>query len=550
MNTSAAGIGFSLWLRIRWVLVGLVIYFVVLATVVQLLPAPMMIAITGTLIPCSAVAHLLTVFTLGPADLGVRGSGFPKHMFVLPLRTRTLVRWPMLFGAAFMAFTWMVVALFILRPGGLNVPVLWPAALGAAGTAWLQAIGWSPFPSPFARVPALAVAITPLILLGACAGLYLESQSMPWFITLASFVWILGAYLFAVQGLSRARAGSEGDWLRQGVARVFARLRARRIVVADTRPPFRSPSAAQLWYDCRRNAIVLPMMFSFVSLPMLVLILPPLFGGDASKSLMFGSTVLSPSMLGLLMLIGAFVMFSGLYGPGVGKFDIWSKEQMPSFFAVRPMATPRFVFIKMIVAGFSALGAWCQLMALLALWAIVEASPWNPRESVVRSALAGATPWEVAVCIAAPLVLLMMSWRGLVVGMWPSLVGRKWFAVTMGVLAMAITALAGGVGYWTYSHRQWWPDLLKYVPWLLAAIVAIKLITAASIFRALTDGEILPPRTIAFWLAVWVSGCIGLIAVASCFVELTPMLAASIVLAVPLARIAAAPMALYFNRHR
>ncbi len=101
MNTSATGSGYSLWLRIRWTLIGLAIYFVALATIIQLLPTPMPVALAGTLAPCSVIAHLLTVFTLGPADLGIRGSGFPKHMFVLPVRTRTRVHWPMLFGAAF-----------------------------------------------------------------------------------------------------------------------------------------------------------------------------------------------------------------------------------------------------------------------------------------------------------------------------------------------------------------------------------------------------------------------------------------------------------------
>jgi len=243
-------------------------------------------------------------------------------------------------------------------------------------------------------------------------------------------------------------------------------------------------------------------------------------------------------------------MFSGLHGPGMGKFDIWSKEQMPPFFAVRPMTTPRFVLIKIMAAGLSALGAWCLLIALFAIWAIVEASPWNPRESVVRTALTRATPREIAICIATPILVLMISWRGLVVGMWLSFVGRKWVAITLGAISMVLIALAGGAGYWIYNHREWWPTLLTYAPWLLGAIVAIKLVVATCISRELTKRGVLTHRTIAIWLAVWLGACIALIALACCFVEMTPMLAVGVVWAVPLARIAAAPLALYCNRHR
>ena len=86
-------------------------------------------------------------------------------------------------------------------------------------------------------------------------------------------------------------------------------------------------------------------------MPMVVL---AVIDADPTKFAVFGSFNLSPALVGLAFLIGMFLFFSGLYGPGMGKFDIWGKEQMPSFFAIRPMKSSRFVLIKMLASGVSA----------------------------------------------------------------------------------------------------------------------------------------------------------------------------------------------------
>ena len=174
MTSPAVGIAYMLWLRLRWGAAATVIYLFALSVAAQFLPAdPMIMALT---LLTAAIAHLLHVFTLGPADFGVKSSGYPANMFVLPLRTRTLTGWPIVYGAATFAMLWVLVVTLVLKPIGFSPPVLWPAAIAAASAAWVQAIGWAPFPTPFARVPVLALAAIPLILLGTWAAIYLESQ--------------------------------------------------------------------------------------------------------------------------------------------------------------------------------------------------------------------------------------------------------------------------------------------------------------------------------------------------------------------------------------
>jgi hypothetical protein len=549
MNELGAGVIYSLWLRSRWAMAGLTAYLVVLAIVVQLSPAPMLIAGLGVLPPSALIAHLLTVFTLGPADLGARGSGFPKHMMVLPLRTRALAGWPMLIGATTIAAIWIVVTTCILWPGGLHVPLLWPAALAVAGTVWLQAIGWSPFPSPFVRVPALAVAMVPLVLVGACAGMFLESRVAAILIVVASIIWTIVAYWFGVQGLSRARAGSQGEWLYDSVASRFVRMR---FPSAATVLPerFRTSFAAHLWAECRRNAILLPMMFSWMTIPVMFIVISSVLGTGSRDIFIIGSVGLTPSAFGLALLMGFIVMYCGMYGPGMGKFDIWGKDQIPAFFAIRPVSTPRYVAIKMTAAVIGGLAVWAMMFVLLAVWVLLETSSWNPRPSIVRAALANATPRDLGMIVAVPLGLIAFSFREMLTGMWAALAGRKWLSNVMGIAMVILLVVACGVGVWLHKHSERQPALMDWLPWLLGIALFVKLIVTARIVIAIRQYGILSTSTLLKWATAWLAACIGLFLLTTFFVTPSLTVAAGTMVMMPLARIAAAPLALHFNRHR
>jgi hypothetical protein len=546
MNELGAGVVYSLWLRSRWLMAGLLLYFVILATAVQLSPMPMQVAAFGIMPPAAAIAHLLTVLTLGPADLGARGSGFPRHMLVLPLRTRTLAGWPMLIGVTTIALLWMLATTVVLWPGGLDVPLFWPAALGAASTAWLQAIGWSPFPSPFVRVPALAIAITPLILLGGWAGLFLESSVVPAVIVIACLVWIVAAYFVAVRGLSLTRSGSEGEWLEALFLRAWAGLRSSRRSGEIERPPFRSASAAQLWYELRRNGRVLGTMYSFIALPMLLIILMANTGKEARSGVTFGTIHISTAMLGLMFLVSMFLLLSGMYGLAMGKFDVWGKEQMSPFFAVRPVSTARFAYLKMKSAIYSSLATWMILLVMFLVWAITEASPLNPNESVVLATLRQLQFRDAAVFVSIACGLLVISCRSLVVGMWPGLLGNKWIANATGFVIVGVIILVSTV----YLHQEYLPQLLRCVPWLIGGLLIAKFAATAWCLAELNRRQLVTARSKWIGLGIWAAACLVLAAVVSCFEHLTPMLIAAIVLAVPLTRIVFAPLALHWNRHR
>lgn len=101
------------------------------------------------------------------ADVACKESTFPARMFTLPLSTRALVGWPMVYGSLVVALAWLAVASFILRPGGMDVPLWWPAVLLAGCLAWLQAMVWLPFGLPWLRIVVACVPIGVLVAISA-----------------------------------------------------------------------------------------------------------------------------------------------------------------------------------------------------------------------------------------------------------------------------------------------------------------------------------------------------------------------------------------------
>ena len=69
----------------------------------------------AVIVPLSvAFMYFLAVFSFGlGGDLAARQSPFPARMFTLPVTTRALAGWPMLFGTLAVASLWLVTAPFV-----------------------------------------------------------------------------------------------------------------------------------------------------------------------------------------------------------------------------------------------------------------------------------------------------------------------------------------------------------------------------------------------------------------------------------------------------
>jgi hypothetical protein len=547
VTSPAVGIAYMLWLRLRWGAAATVMYLFALSVAAQFLPAdPMIMALT---LLTAAIAHLLHVFTLGPADFGVKSSGYPANMFVLPLRTRTLTGWPILYGAATFAMLWVLVVYLVLKPIGFSPPVLWPAAIAAASAAWVQAIGWAPFPTPFARVPVLALAAIPLILLGTWAAIYMESRSVAAIVTAGSLIWVAIAHGFAVLGLARARCGAESTWS-VVPEKIRAAVVRRHASIFNLCRQFPSASAAQLWHEFRRNAVFLPAMMAFIGLPLLALNCFAVLNPTSDRTMLFGTISVTPATMSLLIWIFVPLMLASSLGQGLGKFDMWGKETMPSFFAIRPMSTTRYVVLKMIAVAASAFFSWAILWFFLALWAFVEASSLNSHESIVRAALANSSSRQAAIAVIGLIGLVAVTWRAIATGIWPTLTGRKSVATSIAFASWGSLVVAAIVGSWVYRHPEIQARLEGTLPGLVSVLLLLKFAAAAAVGFWLRKLGMVESGTAAKCLAGWCAVVVGLLLGLSQVVQPNWLMAGWVVLLVPLARMAVAPLALHLNRHR
>jgi hypothetical protein len=362
-------------------------------------------------------------------------------------------------------------------------------------------------------------------------------------------VWSLAAYAFGVWGLSRARTGSEGDWFRPIIERWSARAREQ-YAAGSRRRPFRSAFAAQLWHEYRRNAMVMPLLMTFVALPMFVMLSLMLLDQHPKSAMTFGSTLISPQMLGLAVwIIGPF--FATLtFGASMAKFDVWGKIPMPAFFATRPLTTSQFLLTKFCSTAISVIATWVFTFGLFAVWAALEASSLNAHRSIIRAALAEATPRTIAGFVFALFGLVALTWRNLVSGMWPTLLGRRPLSTAIGFAFMAAFALVGIAGMWIYEHPACHAIFFSLLHWLLGSLITLKLAVAVRVSLALVKRGLIGPKQIRSLAIGWLvlAGCLfgGL----TFLFAPTWRLAEIVVLEVPYPSFAAAALALDWNRHR
>jgi hypothetical protein len=548
---AALGIANSLWWRARWRLIIALAYLCVLSIGVHVFPKGTPTFCTAAMAVVFMWANLLNIFSFEPGDIGAKESGFPAHMMVRPVQTKALVAWPMIYGIAISAGLWWLAIGLVLNPGGVHLPVFWPAILFAACMAWIQALAWTPLPSPWIRVLLLVAAIAPITALAIWGGGNHSNATVASWVLAAGMGWIGVAFAIGVLGLSRARCGAEAVWIQFFFQRA-TRWRRKRVDSSHLLlKPFQSAAAAQFWHEFRRNAVGVPVLIALASLPIMGCMVISLRMPDQPHGLVIHSMAVKTEVLNLGFLIFCPFLLVGMAGVGLGKFDYWGKERMTTLFAARPMTTPKYVLLKFKAAAMAAVASWGILLAVLLLWVALDVSPVNRHESLVRAAFAEVTPRSIAMVIFGCLGLLLLMWRSLVCGFWISLAGRKRVSTVVGIsLPLIVFFVLPGLAEWMYRQPELRNQILVLVPAIVCTLAATKLCTAVAIGAFLKRLGLATERELAIAFAIWaiVAGCI--LATIGSFVPLTAILFGAVILVVPLARLAAAPLALYWNRHR
>src|ERR1041385_328408 len=544
MHSPALAIAWEVRKRHLWVLIAMAGYLLVLAAIKLLFLGPMepirldppdgRAAVVMTPLT-AAYFYLLAAFSFGLAgDLAGRQSIYPARMLALPVRTAALVGWPMLYGTVAVAILWLVTALFVRWPWGIELPLVWPALLAAAFLAWTQALMWMPYGLPGMRA---IVAVTWLGALDAVALLAIHYRVRE--AVMAAFLapQLPLAYFAARAAVARARRGDVPDWrgmfVRAGTDSIITRRRKH----------FPSAERAQAWFEWRRHGRSLPALVG-LALPFELALLWLANGAAAFVFEILLVALVTPPLL------------AGFAAATVSRSSPQGRDShaLPPFMATRPLTSAGLVAAKLKMAAWSTLAAW--VVVIVALPVALE---WSGTWSVVverAHRLNGAigTPRAAAFVLLVLAWLIVATWKQLVQSFYIGLTGREWLIKGSVLLALTLLFMLGPIVQWIIDTPGVQRALWNALPLILSGLVGVKMSAAAWIVTRLDRSRLQGDRALVAGAACWCVAVLALYGVLVWFFS-TPFVARYVlaliaILAIPLARLSAAPLAMAWNRHR
>jgi len=517
MGSPAAAIAWEFRQRHRWGLIALAAYLLVLATIKLLILGPghrvdfdeesfalvVVVPLTATFM------YFLAVFSFGlSGDLAARQSIYPARMFTLPVTTAALAGWPMLYGTVAMAVLWFATRLLAVWPSGFAVPVIWPALLAASLLAWTQALTWMPYALPGLRV---IVTVLWLALIDAAVMVALEYKARE---------PVMLAILAPHVPLGK-----------------MAEVRPR------SRDHFSSPSRAQVWFEWQRHGR---------SLPALVGILLPF---ELALLFVFSKTpvIVFETLVGVLLtpaFMAAFVAAT------VSKSNPDGSDSygVTPFLATRPLTSASLIAAKLKVTIWSTLATW--LLVLVAIPLALRLSSTSPTviEWIRQLIEAVGMPRAIAFLLLGFAALLASTWKQLVQGLYIGMSGRGWVVKASVFVALSFLSIIVPLAHWVIGNKVVMAVLWNTFPWIVAVLVCFKISAAAWIAMRLHESRLLSGRMLVIGAACWdvaVFALYGLLAwLLPALLFPRYVLALVAILAIPLARLSAAPLALAWNRHR
>jgi len=546
-SSPAAAIAWEFQRRHRWGLLAIAAYLIVLAIVKLVVLARGQAVVFrsdesfafAVIVPLDAtLTYCLALFTYGlSGDLAGRPSMYPRRLFTLPASTAALAGWPMLYGSIAMILLWAAARTFVVWPSGFDIPVIWPAVAAAALLAWTQALTWMPYGLPGLRV------ILAVLWLGTLQSIVLlalryEASEGVMLAILAPQLPL--AFLVSRFAVARARRGVVPDW-RGAFTWIGALARVR-----GRSANFATPERAQRWLEWRRHGRTLPALVAIL-LPFELALLFTTGGTPALVFIILLGVLLTPALM------AAFVAAT------VRKPDLDGREAredygMAPFLATRPLSNRSLIAAKLAMSLWSTALAWALVIIAIPIalrlsqtWPVVI-DRWHRTVALMGAARAAV----IVVLIMA--AFIAATWKQLVQTLCIGMTGRIWIVRASLVGTLAFLCVIGPLFDWIDSNSAVRAVLWNAAPLLLGALACVKLCAAAWVAVRLFRSRLLRDRTLVLGAAGWCVAVLALSAVLSWWIatELFPryLFVYAAILAVPVVRLAAAPLALDWNRHR
>ena len=150
--------------------------------------------------------------------------------------------------------------------------------------------------------------------------------------------------------------------------------------------------------------------------------------------------------------------------------------------------------------------------------------------------------------------LILSTWKQLVQSLYIGLTGRARLIKGSVFVTLALLFLIGPILGWIIDNKRVVSTIWDTLPLVLAILVALKMSAVGWIGSRLNQSRLLSDRALVIGSACWCAVVLGVYGIFAWFFS-TPffpryVLMLLAILAIPLARLSAAPLALAWNRHR
>ncbi|MDP9202360.1 MAG: hypothetical protein M3P26_10585, partial [Gemmatimonadota bacterium] len=223
------------------------------------------------------------------------------------------------------------------------------------------------------------------------------------------------------------------------------------------------------------------------------------------------------------------------------------------FIATRPLTDAALIAAKLKMAMWSTIAAWLLVLVAIPLTlklsgtSAVVLNLWHRCSEIVG------TPRAVVLLLLILSGCIASTWKHLVQSLYIGLTGRASLIEGSVFLVLGFFFLFGPFAEWIIDTRRL-GKLWSALPFIFAILVCVKMIAAVWIAVRLYHSHLLSDRALLTGAGLW---CVAVLALYGVLVWLldTPhiphyLLMLLAILAIPLARLSAAPLALAWNRHR
>ena len=566
MQSPAYAIAWEIWRKNRW---GILIIIAVIpvwalfsrALVGPLQPSgdetlkmlwPMLVLLVDIVPMWVSVLALGVMFCFTEADARRGAPQFPSRLFTLPVRTSTLVTWPMLYGIVavlVVSIAWEKLVLSSV-PRTEWMPVhFMPVIFVATAMVLLQATVWSLPAFPANRLIVLSLLLFGLVWLAvwprahAGVGDWTAERTAAFQrnSNIALVVVSVAAYFIALVAVERARRGGRFAW-----GALWASASRFTALFPRWSKPFSSPAAAQLWFEWQRGGWLLPALVAFF----MALILGPISWVVMIESPPSATGIDAEATVPMLCLVLTLPFWLSFF---VGQRNAEMELKLAPFQLLRPLTNGETILAKHRSAFVSTMLSWLMVLVAtpiwLALWCDTSALANGWRMLEARHSIG--TVWVMVLLALAAAVAL--TWRWLVLSLYMGLWGRP----RIFIWRAAVCFFGGWLLLIYVAHVSDHPRQLKQ--WLeagryLAGLAVVKVLIAAWVFHRAHQRGLLSGCSVLAYLTLWIGITFCLVVPSWLLLAHTNLpnsvIVSGAMLVSPLVRFGLAPLAFEAGRHR